>query len=179
MSDRSARQLGRSGCRTSTPRAAARMVDVGAKPVDGARGGGARARSDVGGGAAAGPRRRREEGRSAADGAARRHHGRQADVVADPALPSAAALERRRDDRAARDGFAIEARVRTTAQTGVEMEALTAVSVAALTLYDMVKAVDKTMTITDVELVSKRGGQSGDYPAAGRRGPGARRGAAR
>ena len=43
------------------------------------------------------------------------------------------------------------------------MEALTAVSVAALTLYDMVKAVDRTMTITDVELVSKRGGQSGDY----------------
>ena len=57
------------------------------------------------------------------------------------------------------------------AQTGVEMEALTAVSVAALTLYDMVKAVDKTMTITDVELVAKRGGQSGDYraSAAGRR----------
>jgi cyclic pyranopterin monophosphate synthase len=62
-----------------------------------------------------------------------------------------------------RDGFAIESRVRTAAQTGVEMEALTAVSVAALTLYDMVKAVDKAMTITDVELVSKRGGQSGDY----------------
>ena len=61
----------------------------------------------------------------------------------------------------ARDGYAIESRVRTVAQTGVEMEALTAVSVAALTLYDMVKAVDKTMTITDVELVSKRGGQSG------------------
>ena len=68
-----------------------------------------------------------------------------------------------------RDGFAIESRVRTAAQTGVEMEALTAVSVAALTLYDMVKAVDKAMTITDVELVSKRGGQSGDYRrAAGR-----------
>ena len=63
----------------------------------------------------------------------------------------------------ARDGYAIESRVRTVAQTGVEMEALTAVSVAALTLYDMVKAVDRTMTITDVELVSKRGGQSGDY----------------
>jgi len=64
---------------------------------------------------------------------------------------------------AARDGYNIESRVRTVAQTGVEMEALTAVSVAALTLYDMVKAVDKTMTITDVTLVSKRGGQSGDY----------------
>jgi cyclic pyranopterin monophosphate synthase len=68
------------------------------------------------------------------------------------------------------DGFAIESRVRTEARTGVEMEALTAVSVAALTLYDMVKAVDKTMTITDVELVEKRGGQSGNYRvlAAGR-----------
>jgi cyclic pyranopterin monophosphate synthase len=64
---------------------------------------------------------------------------------------------------AARDGYAIESRVRTVAQTGVEMEALTAVSVAALTLYDMVKAVDKAMTITDVALVSKHGGQSGDY----------------
>jgi cyclic pyranopterin monophosphate synthase len=62
-----------------------------------------------------------------------------------------------------RGGYAIESRVRTVARTGVEMEALTAVSVAALTLYDMVKAVDRTMTITDVELVSKRGGQSGDY----------------
>jgi cyclic pyranopterin phosphate synthase len=68
-----------------------------------------------------------------------------------------------------RDGFAIEARVRTVAQTGVEMEALTAVSVAALTLYDMVKAIDKAMTITDVELVSKRGGRSGDYQRAPRR----------
>ena len=66
----------------------------------------------------------------------------------------------------ARDGYAIESRVRTVAQTGVEMEALTAVSVAALTLYDMVKAVDKTMTITDVALVSKRGGQSGVYRRA-------------
>jgi cyclic pyranopterin phosphate synthase len=77
----------------------------------------------------------------------------------------------------ARDGFAIEGRVRTVAQTGVEMEALTAVSIAALTLYDMVKAIDKTMTITDVELVAKRGGQSGDYRrtprlVAGRRGTG-------
>jgi cyclic pyranopterin monophosphate synthase len=68
-----------------------------------------------------------------------------------------------------RDGFAIESRVRTIAQTGVEMEALTAVSVAALTLYDMVKAVDKAMTITDIGLVAKRGGQSGDYQRPGSR----------
>ena len=56
---------------------------------------------------------------------------------------------------AVRDGYDIEATVRTTAQTGVEMEALTAVSVAALTIYDMVKAVDKTMMIGDIRLVKK------------------------
>jgi hypothetical protein len=55
--------------------------------------------------------------------------------------------------------------VRTTAQTGVEMEALTAVAVAALTVYDMVKAVDKSMTITDIYLVEKTGGRSGTYRA--------------
>lgn len=60
-------------------------------------------------------------------------------------------------------GYAIEARVRTSGQTGVEMEALTAVSVAALTLYDMVKAVDQTMTISDIELIEKKGGRSGHY----------------
>jgi len=60
-------------------------------------------------------------------------------------------------------GYAIEARVRTTAETGVEMEALTAVSVAALTLYDMVKAVDKGMIIGDVRLIEKRGGKSGTW----------------
>ncbi|MGH9370424.1 MAG: cyclic pyranopterin monophosphate synthase MoaC, partial [Vicinamibacterales bacterium] len=63
----------------------------------------------------------------------------------------------------ARDGYTIEARVRTTAQTGVEMEALTAVAVAALTIYDMVKAVDKAMVISDIRLLRKRGGRSGDY----------------
>ena len=63
----------------------------------------------------------------------------------------------------AHDGYDIEARVRTTAQTGVEMEALTAVSVAALTIYDMVKAVDKRMVISDIALVSKSGGRSGDW----------------
>ncbi len=62
-----------------------------------------------------------------------------------------------------RTGYAIVARVRTSGQTGVEMEALTAVAVAALTLYDMVKAVDQTMTISDVELVEKKGGRSGHY----------------
>jgi len=62
-----------------------------------------------------------------------------------------------------RTGYRIEARVRTTAQTGVEMEALTSVAVAALTIYDMVKAVDKAMVIDDVCLMSKSGGRSGTY----------------
>ncbi len=60
-------------------------------------------------------------------------------------------------------GYDIEARARTTAQTGVEMEALTAVSVAALTIYDMVKAVDKGMVIGDIRLMEKRGGKSGEW----------------
>ena len=60
-------------------------------------------------------------------------------------------------------GVYLEAEVSTQAQTGVEMEALTAVSIAALTIYDMCKAIDKGMTITDVRLELKTGGKSGDY----------------
>jgi cyclic pyranopterin monophosphate synthase len=60
-------------------------------------------------------------------------------------------------------GVNLEAEVSTQAQTGVEMEALTAVTVAALTIYDMCKAIDKGMTITDVRLELKTGGKSGDY----------------
>jgi cyclic pyranopterin phosphate synthase len=62
-----------------------------------------------------------------------------------------------------RDGYVIEARVRTTARTGAEMEALHAVAVAALTLYDMVKAADKTMRIGEIRLVRKTGGTRGEY----------------
>jgi cyclic pyranopterin phosphate synthase len=62
-----------------------------------------------------------------------------------------------------RKGYQIESRVRIAGQTGVEMEALTAVAVAALTLYDMVKAVDKSMTIGDITLIEKKGGRSGHY----------------
>ena len=62
-----------------------------------------------------------------------------------------------------RAGFRIESRVRTSAQTGVEMEALTAVAVAALTIYDMVKAADKAMVIGDICLIEKSGGRSGHY----------------
>jgi cyclic pyranopterin phosphate synthase len=64
------------------------------------------------------------------------------------------------------DGVALTAEVSTNAQTGVEMEALTAVSVAALTVYDMCKALEKGMTITDVRLEHKTGGKSGDYERA-------------
>jgi cyclic pyranopterin phosphate synthase len=67
------------------------------------------------------------------------------------------------DFRPQRDGFEIEATARTSAQTGVEMEALTAVALAALTLYDMVKAVDKAVVISDIRLISKRGGKSGEW----------------
>lgn len=69
------------------------------------------------------------------------------DLVPDPALP----------------GVRITAEVRTTGQTGVEMEALTAASVAALTVYDMLKAVEKSMTIGGIEVLRKEGGKSGTY----------------
>ena len=69
------------------------------------------------------------------------------ELMADPALP----------------GVRIEATVKTSGQTGVEMEALTAVSVAALTVYDMVKAVEKSMVIDGVRLILKDGGKSGRY----------------
>lgn len=71
------------------------------------------------------------------------------DLTADPDLP----------------GVRIEATVKTSGQTGVEMEALTAVSVAALTVYDMVKAVEKSMVIDGVRLILKDGGKSGRYEA--------------
>ncbi|MFL6089717.1 MAG: cyclic pyranopterin monophosphate synthase MoaC [Aeromicrobium sp.] len=63
------------------------------------------------------------------------------------------------------DAVEIRAEVRTTARTGVEMEALTSVTVAALTVIDMVKAVDKHARITDVRVVGKSGGRSGDWSA--------------
>jgi cyclic pyranopterin phosphate synthase len=62
-----------------------------------------------------------------------------------------------------RDGFEIEARVRTEAKTGAEMEALHAVAVAALAVYDMIKSVDKRMTIGEIRLVRKTGGKGGDF----------------
>ncbi|QGX98098.1 cyclic pyranopterin monophosphate synthase MoaC [Roseovarius faecimaris] len=67
---------------------------------------------------------------------------------------------------AALPGIRIEATVKTTGQTGVEMEALTAVSTAALTVYDMVKAVDKAMEIGGIRVLLKDGGKSGRYEAS-------------
>jgi cyclic pyranopterin phosphate synthase len=64
-------------------------------------------------------------------------------------------------------GFVVQATVKVTGQTGVEMEALTAVSVACLTLYDMVKAVEKGMRIDGIRLLEKQGGKSGSYRAEG------------
>jgi cyclic pyranopterin monophosphate synthase len=66
---------------------------------------------------------------------------------------------------AALPGLRVTARVRVSGQTGVEMEALTAVSIACLTLYDMAKAADKAMRIEGIRLVEKKGGKSGDYYA--------------
>jgi cyclic pyranopterin phosphate synthase len=63
----------------------------------------------------------------------------------------------------AEGGVRISASVKTTGQTGVEMEALTAVSIAALTLYDMLKSVDRAMVIEDIKLVEKTGGGAGDF----------------
>ncbi len=63
----------------------------------------------------------------------------------------------------------VRATVKTSGQTGVEMEALTAVSIACLTVYDMVKAVDRGIRLTDIRLVEKRGGKSGDFIADDRK----------
>jgi cyclic pyranopterin phosphate synthase len=69
-------------------------------------------------------------------------------------------------------GLRCEARVRTTGPTGVEMEALTAVQVGLLTLYDMLKSADRAMTIGPVRLIAKRGGRSGDWQRCGDGGDG-------
>lgn len=67
------------------------------------------------------------------------------------------------DLHVADDGVTASATVRTDGRTGVEMEALTAVSVALLTVYDMAKAIDKTMVLQDIRVVAKSGGRSGDW----------------
>ena len=97
-------------------------------------------------------------------------HGREAHVRPDPDVPSHPAEQGRRASRdVQRDGVAIRTLVRTTAVTGVEMEALVAASVAALTVYDMCKALDKGIAIREVALLRKSGGKSGDYQRRSRR----------
>lgn len=82
-------------------------------------------------------------------------------------LPLAKAAVRVEPDDAL-PGFRVEAEVRTNGVTGVEMEALTAVSVACLTLFDMLKAIDRSMVIGGVEVLSKSGGKSGDWKRSDR-----------
>ena len=112
----------------------------------------------------------RQEGRRARRRAHRRHHGGQAHARADPALPSARALQGRGRHRAGPASCPASSCARpckVNGQTGVEMEALTAVSVACLTIYDMVKAVERGMRIEGIRLIEKRGGKSGHYRAKG------------
>ncbi len=78
-----------------------------------------------------------------------------------PLLIDKVAVEIEADDTL--PGLRVSATVRVSGRTGVEMEALAAVSVACLTIYDMAKAVDRGMTISDIRLVEKRGGKSGDW----------------
>jgi cyclic pyranopterin phosphate synthase len=73
------------------------------------------------------------------------------------------------DVQVEKDGVRITASAATTAQTGVEMEALTAAAVAALTVYDMTKALDKSISIEELHLIEKTGGKSGDYRRKGRK----------
>jgi cyclic pyranopterin phosphate synthase len=73
------------------------------------------------------------------------------------------------DVRVEKEGVRITASAATTAQTGVEMEALTAAAVAALTVYDMTKALDKSISIEELHLIEKTGGKSGDYRRKGRK----------
>lgn len=82
-------------------------------------------------------------------------------------LPLAKAAVRVEPDDAL-PGFRVEAEVRTNGVTGVEMEALTAVSVACLTLFDMLKAIDRSMVIGGIEVLSKSGGKSGDWKRSDR-----------
>ena len=104
------------------------------------------------------------EGESAGGGAVCRDSGGETHFGADSDVsPVGAELCRCAGDWWLRVGVAIEATAATTAGTGVEMEAMVAASVAALTVYDMTKALDKGIRIRDVVLMRKSGGKSGEY----------------
>ena len=90
-----------------------------------------------------------------------------------PLLLTKVAVDIEQDDTL--PGLRVTALARVTGKTGVEMEALTAVSVACLTIYDMAKAVDRGMVISGIRLVEKTGGKSGDYKTRSRAGSGAKK----
>ena len=145
---------------------AARMVDVSAKPVT-VREAVARGRIRI----AAAAMRLARAGKLRKGGVAEvaRLAGIQAAKRTADAIPLCHPLALTHVDvdlTPRRDGFEIEARVRTVGRTGAEMEALHAVAVAALTVYDMVKAADKAMVIEAVRLVRKTGGSSGGKPTS-------------
>ena len=110
-------------------------------------------------------RGRARQGGDAGRGAHRRHHGRQAYRRVDPALSPAGPDSGDGGFTALpeRNAVRCQAIVETRGSTGVEMEALTAVQVALLTIYDMCKAVDRGMTLTDIRLLEKTGGRSGAW----------------
>ena len=142
----------------------ARMVDVSGKPATRRE---AEASAFVaieprGAGSAA----QQPQRRSAGSGPHRRHHGRQTHRRTDPHVPPLPLSLIDVDLRLCENGVAITSKVATTAETGVEMEALVAVSVAALTVYDMCKAADKGIEIREIALERKTGGKSGDYRRA-------------
>ena len=140
----------------------AHMVDVSAKPAT-RREAKARAFVELSAGGAGGAAAE-SEGESAGGGAVRGDPGGEADLAS--LIPMCHPLALSFVDVEAKvveGGVAIEATAATVAGTGVEMEAMVAASVAALTVYDMTKALDKGIRIREVELVSKSGGKSGEW----------------
>ena len=146
------------------------MVDVGHKPITQRR---AVAQCEVHMGAAA--RRAVRSGHAKGDTlAAARLAGIQAAKRTWELIPLCHPLPLTKIEvhlRSTRFGIRVRTTAETTGRTGVEMEALTAASVAALTLYDMLKAVDKGIRVEGLHLVEKHGGKSGSYVAAASRGP--------
>ena len=108
----------------------------------------------------------KSERRSAGSCPHRRHHGRQTHLGTHPPVPRITLSHVDVEMRLCENGVAIATKVVTTAETGVEMEALVAASVAALTLYDMLKGLDKEIEIREIVLQRKSGGKSGEYRRA-------------
>jgi cyclic pyranopterin phosphate synthase len=147
---------------------AARMVDVGAKPETGrlARAAGAIRMSSAAFGALRDNALAKGDALTVAKVAGVMAAKRTAELIplCHPLPLSDVQVSLRLDD--ALPGVRVEAVARTVGRTGVEMEAMTAVTVALLTVYDMAKAVDKSMVLLDIELLEKRGGKSGDWHRA-------------